>query len=489
MRAVLYIRVSTEEQGKEGYSIESQTAECQRWVLGKGYQLVDVYVDEGVSSKTLKRPDMQRMIRDVERRKFDVLVFWRLNRVTRTVKDKVFLFDLFDKYGVSLKSMTEEIDTTTASGRMVTNLLVSVAQGEREQTAENVYSTMRELSLDGKRQGAKAPYGYDLVDGNLYINEEQAKTVKMVFEMYGNNLAGFREIAVKINNAADKLDDRLWNYSMVRYVLMNPVYTGKLRWNYRKQGGHPTGNEIISVGPHDPIIEQGLFDKVNTEISKRKKGGKVATSDYAFAGILRCNRCKKAMSGLSAKKSNGRHRYYRCIGKTQYGICNMPIIKDDKLQEAFLNALDYDPKDFKKVMNVNMTKTTNARQKRIESLKKELEKIQNRKKKWQIAYANDGITLEELKDHTREDKELEEAIQKELQQIPDSQTPKISREAMLEQLILVRDLWKLSHHEKEKKAFIRDIFESITIDCGTEQSHGGPGNFAEVIVVDFKFRF
>jgi site-specific DNA recombinase len=167
----------------------------------------------------------------------------------------------------------------------------------------------------------------------------------------------------------------------------------------------------------------------------------------------------------------------------------MPIMKDEKVQEAFLKALDYDPKHLKKVININMNKAADELQKHIESLKKELERIQNRKKKWQIAYANDGITLEELKDHTREDKELEEAIQKELQQIPQDQAPKMSREETIEKITLIRELWKRSENEKVKKAFIRDVFESITVECESERSHGGPGNFAEVVVVDFKFRF
>jgi site-specific DNA recombinase len=488
MRAALYIRVSTEEQGKEGYSIESQTAVCKRWVAEKNHDLVEVYVDEGHSSKTLKRPDMQRMIRDIERKKFDVLVFWRLNRITRTVKDKVFLFDMFDQYGVSLKSMTEEIDTTTASGRMVTNLLVSVAQGEREQTAENVHSTMMELSMDGNRQGGARPFGYDLVDGKLFINEEEAEAVRMIYHMYANHLAGFREIAVSINRN-EKFGDKLFNYSTVRYVLLNPVYIGKLRWNYRKSGGKVTGNEIVSMGPHEPIVEQEVWERVNAEIRSRKTGGKVATSEYAFAGILRCARCKRAMTGFSAAKKNGRHRYYRCTGRAQYGNCTMPILKDEYIQEAFLNALDYDPKQLRKFANVNMNKSVTDRQKHIERLKKELESIQKRKKKWQIAYASDALTLEELKDRTKEDKEQEEMIQKELQSIPDSSTPKLSKEQIMEHLILVRDLWQHSQNEKVKKAFIRDVFESITVNTDTERGQGYPGKTINVHVVDFKFRF
>lgn len=488
MRAAMYIRVSDEEQVKEGYSIESQIAVCSRWAAEKGHDVVDTYVDEGVSSKTLKRPDMQRMIRDIERRKFDLLIFWRLNRVTRTVKDKVFLFDLFDRYDVSLKSMTEEIDTTTASGRMITNLLVSVAQGEREQTAENVYSTMMELHLNGKRQGAVAPFGYDLIDGKLVINDKQSAIVKQMYEMYDSNQFGFREIAVTINTEHNQPDDRLWSYTTVRYVLMNPSYCGMLRWNHRKLGGKETGKSVMTPGTHEGIIEQSVFDRVNNQIKMRKTGGKTATSDYAFAGVLRCGRCGRAMIGFSAKKSNGRHRYYRCSGRAMYGVCDMPILKDFKVEEAFLASLDYEPKQLKKFMNINMNKNTNDKQKKIDRLKKELETVQKRKKKWRLAYADEAITLEELKEHNKEDNEREEEIQKELQSIPEAQTAKWSKEEIVEQLIMIRDLWKRSTNEKVKKAFVRDAFESITVNTEIESAQGAPGVVVDAVITDLKLR-
>lgn len=488
MRAAMYIRVSDEEQVKEGYSIESQIAVCSRWLAEKGHDVVDTYVDEGVSSKTLKRHDMQRMIRDIERKKFDLLVFWRLNRVTRTVKDKVFLFDLFERYEISLKSMTEEIDTTTASGRMITNLLVSVAQGEREQTAENVYSTMMELHMNGKRQGAVAPFGYDLIDSKLVINEKQAAIVRQMFHMYDSNQYGFREIAGIINREHKEPEDRLWSYTTVRYVLMNPAYCGVLRWNHRKLGGKETGKAVVSHHTHDAIIDEAVFERVNKEIAKRKTGGKTATSEYAFGGVLKCGRCGRAMVGFSAKKSNGRHRYYRCSGRSLYKNCNMPIFKDFKVEEAFLASLDYEPKQLKKFMNINMNKSTNDKQKKIDRLKKELETVQKRKKKWRLAYADEAITLEELKEHNKEDNQREEEIQKELQSIPEAQTAKWSKDEIIEQLAMIRDSWKMSTNEKVKKAFIRDAFESITVDSEIESAHGAPGVVVEVVVTDLKLR-
>jgi site-specific DNA recombinase len=488
MRVALYIRVSDEEQVKEGYSIESQTAVCSRWAADKGHDVVETYVDEGVSSKTLKRPAMQRMIRDIERRKFDLLIFWRLNRLTRTVKDKEFLFDHFEKYDVSLKSMTEEIDTTTASGRMITNLLVSVAQGEREQTAENVHSTMMELHLSGKRQGAIAPYGYDLIDGKLVINEDHAVIIRKIFKMYDSNQAGFREIAVTINRDPDKPDDRLWDYSSIRYVLMNPAYCGDIRWNNRKLSGKTTGKEVIVTDTHPAIVNREMFKRINDEIKNRKVGGKTATSEYAFGGVLKCGRCGSAMVGFSAKKSNGQHRYYRCRKRAAQNMCDMPILKDFKVEEAFLAALDYDPKQLKKFMNVNISKSANDKQKRVAQLQKRLEAVQKRKKKWRMAYAAEVITLEELKEHTQEDNAEEELIQQELNTMPESTNSRWTKDEVLEQLYQVRELWKKSGNEKVKKAFVRDVFERITVNTETERGQGAPGSVIDCMVTDFKLR-
>jgi site-specific DNA recombinase len=487
VRAVIYKRVSDDEQVKEGYSLDSQRAICMRWIADKNYSLVDEYTDEGKSAKNMKRPDLQRLMRDIESRKFDVLVFWRLNRLTRNLKDKIHLFELCDKYNVSIKSMSEEIDTTTASGRMVTNLLVSVAQGEREQTAENVHATMLELAMKGVRNGAVAPYGYDSVDGKLVINPMEAEVVKRIYALYQRNI-GIRGIAKMFNNDSIPKGDRVgtWSDNSVYYILTNPTYCGKLRWNYRKQAGKRTGNEIIADGDHEPIISEEEFQRVQKMRELRAKIGKRATSIYCFTGVLRCERCGYAMIGDSKPTKHGRSRYYKCIGRHNYGTCKMPNIAERSVHEAFLGVFDPDPANLEQYYVSEVAVASDEAQLR-DQLESELESILKRKKKWQIAYANDAITLEELKEHTDEDKKREEYIKKELEGMTEQKRSHMDPSEVIQQLKHLRKLWYQIDDEIAKKNFINEVFSHITINTEVTEAKGGPGRRVPCYVADWDF--
>jgi len=487
VRGIQYIRVSDEEQAIEGYSITAQKSLLDRKFAEWGANLVGVYVDEGYSAKNMRRPDLQRLIKDIETIRPDFIAFWKLDRWTRDGRDWHVLQDILKKHSVELRSaIGENLKETTAFDRFNVGLNVLLGQFEREQISERVHFVMMERHQKGLRNGAKAPYGYDLENGKLVINPEQAEIVKKIFDMYTNKLAGFREIAVSLNRDPNKPDDKIWNYSAVRYVLTNPAYCGKLRWNYRKASGKPTGQAVISESDHEPIIDEVLFQRVFNEISLRSKGGKTVSSDYAFSGILRCARCGYAMTGFSAKKSNGRHRYYRCTGRAQYGTCNMPTVNDVKVQEAFLSSLAYDSEQLRKLIKISIDSAVSERQDYLESLKKELEQIKRRKKKWQLAYADDAITLEELKERTSEDNQRETELLEEIRSIPEHTETRLTKEEIVNQLSKVREVWENTDDEKAKKIFLREIFESITINCTAEYTKGGPGRFAEVVVTDFK---
>jgi len=486
MRAAIYIRVSTEDQAKEGYSIDSQKEVCMRWIQEKKYDLVAEYIDDGYSSKSLKRPSIQRMIKEVPARKFDVLVFWRLNRLTRSVKDKVTLFELFDRYNVSLKSMSEELDTTTASGRMVTNVLVSVAQGEREQTAENVFSTMYEQALKGKRNGAVAPFGYDLVNSELIVNPAKAEIVKRIFKMYQQNY-GALAIAKQFNREGVPYKNT-WNYYIVQYIINNPVYCGKLRWNYRKAQGQRTGKEIIVPGSHEPIISEEEFNYVQKLKERRWKEGKKATSEFPYTGLLRCSKCGYSMIGYSRKVKHGKKRYYRCLGRVNYGICNMPFIAEDTVTEAFLSSLELPQDEIEKLLNFDEAAEDDDNAKYMDQLKNELDTIQRRKRKWQEAYANDVISLDDLRQRTAEDRAREDFIRLELSKSDVQEKSPWTKEEIIQQLRELRKLWYNIENEAAKKNFLNDVFESIVIHTDVTDAKGGPGRFVPITFKEWKFK-
>lgn len=485
MRAVIYIRVSTEEQAREGYSVTAQKDVLLRWIAERGHDFVDEYIDDGYSGKSLKRPQIQRLINDMSSRKFDLLVFWRMNRLTRSVKDKITLFELIDKHRIELKSYTEEIDTTTAAGRMTTNILMSVAQGEREQTSENVHGTMMERSLKGLRNGAVAPYGYELVDKKLVINKEEAQIVKRIFETYQENRSTTYIAKMLTKENVPKGDLNKWSQFSVHYILSNPVYCGKLRWNYRKSSGARTGKEVVVAALHEPIISLEEYDRVEQMRKRRKREGRKVTSDYPYTSTIQCIRCGYGMIGSSRKIVNGRQRFYKCVGRFNYGLCDMPVIAEKAIDTAFLAAI----KSIKNIKRlISLKEPLEDRQDYITVLQKELDSIKKRQHKFQLAYANDAMTLEELKAHKEDDRAREELIKKELEYVPSKEVGKWTKEEIISQLVGLPEIWIVASNEA-KKIFMNEVFDKIVIETDSVVSSKSGSKFvANVIIKSFSFR-
>lgn len=338
MRAAIYVRVSTEEQAREGYSISAQIQRLEDFARSQDWVIFDHYIDDGYSAKNLNRPDMNRMIKDIREKKFDVVLVYRLDRMVRSVSDLHELLELFDSNNVKFKSATEMFDTTSAMGRFFITLVAAMAQWERENLAERVYMGMRRMVEESKRPGAMAPFGYDLVDGELVINEEEAKWVKKIFK--GFLYKGRTAIAAMLNDAGVKTKKgNYWNDSVVTFIVNNPVYCGLIRWNHRKVSGRKTNEEILVEGNHQPIISKELFDKVKLVQSERAGRGYKGNSEYPFSGVLRCSRCGKVLIGAKRKRKNGYNRFYRCAGRTQFKICDLPMVSEEVLEELFLNHL------------------------------------------------------------------------------------------------------------------------------------------------------
>jgi site-specific DNA recombinase len=465
MRGIQYIRVSDEEQAIEGFSIQAQKAMLDRKFKEWEATCEGVYIDDGYSAKNLNRPDLQRLIQELPQTKPDFIAFWKLDRWTRQGKDWHQLKDMTK--GIKLRSaIGENTNEETAFNRFNVGLNVLLGQFEREQISERVHFVMMERHLKGLRNGAKAPYGYELKDGKLVVVESQAEVIRKIFDMY-QSLEGFRGIATKINQ---EYPDRLWSYSTVRYALMNPIYTGKLRWNHRS-GGKIDGKEILADADHEPIISVETFEKVNQEISSRSKGGKTVVSDHIFSGVLKCARCGSAMVGFTANKS----KYYRCVRRVNYNDCKQPIVKLTRLEEMFLESIQYDSEQMRKYLNV----TTDDGQ-RKDKLISELEALRKRKKKWQIAYADDAISLQDYKDRVAEDAKREVEIETELK----AAKPSIDKKEILDTLNQIQKLW-VNAPDREKKMFVRELFKSITV-MAVSQGRGSPGKQAILTITDLE---
>lgn len=486
MKVAIYVRVSTEEQAKEGYSIEAQKNRLAKFVESQeDWEIYDFFIDDGYSAKDLNRPEIKRLVSGLKEKKFDVVLVYRLDRLVRSVLNLHELLEKFDKYDVKFKSATEVFDTTSAIGRFFITLVGAMAQWERENTAERVKMGMDTKALSGARNGATPPFGYDLENGTLVINPIEAEVVKRIFAMY-NNGNGIKAIVTAFNRENVPKRGAEWAYGSLYYILNNPVYYGMIRWNYRKFNGNLTGNEMLIDGEHNAIISEKEFEQSQTVRKGRKKEGKRSTSAFVYTGVLKCNRCGYAMIGGSRKVKNGRISFYRCMGRFHKGKCNMPIIKEDNITKLLLDhlALTIDDEIIQQ-----MAVTTDSNEPDYVELRNQLEadleQIKKRKKRWQLAFGEGAITIDELKSHTSEDTKTEEYYKKQLAELPkENERSQVDVNELATQLRLLKDIWNTLEIQTQKE-IIRSCFESITVDADESDFKPGPGNSIPVILKEY----
>ncbi|WP_134685940.1 recombinase family protein [Brevibacillus migulae] len=343
-RAALYIRVSTEEQAKDGFSIAAQREKLSWYASSQDWLIVDHYIDEGYSAKDLDRPALQRMLHDIRRQKIDIVLVYRLDRLTRSVLDLYQLLEEWERVQVSFRSCTEVYDTTTAIGRLFITLVAALAQWERENLAERVKLGMEQMALEEKRPGGPPPYGYRLHEGSLRINPQEAEVVRKIFSLH--------EIGKSLSDIAQVLNDQQlpsrtgarWSATTLSHMLQNHVYYGALRWNYAEGGQKKNSPDtwIIREGTHPPIIDKMTFLTAQRLLeARRQQHGRALASDFLFAGKVICARCGELMYGktIRTKKKEGEYylnRYYLCK-KQRQKECNAPAIRETALEELFLS--------------------------------------------------------------------------------------------------------------------------------------------------------
>lgn len=258
MRVAAYIRVSTLDQAREGYSLAAQHGSLKRWASDHGHTIVDIYEDPGISGKDIAhRPAMVRLLDDVQKDKFDILVVWALSRLTRSVADLYDIWDHLNNHSVSLISYTEGFDTTKPMGRAMMGILGVFAQMEREITAERVIAATMERAAQGKRTCSEV-LGYDR-DGkdSLKINEKEAEYVRFAYLTYlrTHNLSYTAEMAA-LRGYRGKRGKAPAPWS-VRIMLTRPIYCG-----YNSLHGY------LYPGQHEPIIDVQTYDRVQRLLAK-----------------------------------------------------------------------------------------------------------------------------------------------------------------------------------------------------------------------------
>ncbi|CAH0120791.1 hypothetical protein PAE9249_03314 [Paenibacillus sp. CECT 9249] len=352
-KAALYLRVSTEEQKKEGFSLGAQEEILKGYCVSKGYEVFEIYNDGGYSGKDFNRPDMQRLLRDSRDHKFDIVLAIAVDRISRSNLDVLTFVDReLHPRGQKLVISTCDIDSSTETGKMFISLLGTFAEYERRLIVGRVKKGMEKRASEGLTNGGRT-LGYDSVDGKLVVNAEEAAIVKEIFELRAEG-KGFKTIATMLNKKGKKTKGTKtkpgssFSINAVKTILVNEKYTGsmswgKLRdWSSKRRAGK--SDPTIVQEAHEAIIDMELWNKVqavnklnNEQYSSQSNNLK---GEFILTGLLRCPVCGAGtvMSKSQKRDGSGYHLYYMCQtyhskGKTE---CGSNLIKKELVEEQVL---------------------------------------------------------------------------------------------------------------------------------------------------------
>lgn len=418
-RVAIYCRVSTTEQAEEGYSIDEQNIKIREYCEKEGHEIYNLYEDRGISGKNItNRPGIKQLLNDATNNKFDLVVVWKLNRISRKLLDILNIVELLNKHNIVFRSLTEKFETETPSGKLQLNIMGAIGEFERETIAENVKMGLLARAREGRWNGGVV-LGYDLIElpnegrkrknTRLEINEKEASTVRRIFELYSQG-HGYKAVVNRVNKEGYKTKRNLeFSVNTVKEILKNPVYIGKIRYNVRqewskKRRNNINENPILSDGIHEPIIDLETWNKVQVILKERsKKHNKIYDSEFPLTGILRCPVCGAGMTIMRStrKRKDGTKKvneYYACGNWKNKGtaVCNSNSIRVEVADEYVLNKimeLINDETILRKVVdNINQNKSTKLKPtlEKLEQINKEVEKLIIKKNK-NIELFEEGI--------------------------------------------------------------------------------------------------
>lgn len=323
MKVAIYCRVSTEDQA-EAKTIENQIEFSQKYCELHGLEIYKFYLDDGVSGTIplFERPAGKRMFEDGKEGHFKAVYVYRLDRLARTTLDILSTHDKLDKQGIVLKSMTESFDTSTPSGKFFMTTLGGIAEIERSTIAERMKLGKARAIKEGRWPGGPPPYGYDIKDKLLVINQQEAETIKLIFKLYNEDdmstiaiadyltAAGYHTPSIGRNPKGKTAN--IWYGNKVWGILTNTVYKGEFRYGKNK----PKENQKKFSCP--AIITTIQWDQTQKKLKSNYFNAKRnAKHEYLLRGLIKCGSCGRNYCG-DGSHNKGKYHYYRCTGNSSF---------------------------------------------------------------------------------------------------------------------------------------------------------------------------
>ena len=433
----LYVRVSTDIQ-VDGYSIDEQLERLRKFCEAHGWKIYKEYVDPGFSGSNIDRPAMVKMLKDVREKKFNAVLVYKLDRLSRSQKDTLYLIEEeFLPNNVDFISMSENFDTSTPFGKAMIGILSVFAQLEREQIKERMAMGHIGRAKSGYwRGGSNPPIGYDFIDGNLVINEYEALQVRKIFSLFlgGESMHG---IAAYMNENYTNKYSNYKHTATISTILRNQLYIGKIMYK-----------GVLYDGVHEPIIDEHTFNRAQLRYAE------ISTKDshhyrspfkgkHLLSGLVFCGHCnaryfvwtsrasKKDEFGKQAKKGE-KYAYYKCYSRDKnkqmktVDFCDNPTYKVALLDRIVLDEIKKLKLDPNYLEQLVVAPDTESVDEEIRILKDKLKDISNKIDKLMDLYTLGTIPMDEkskrIKPLYQETEKLENQI---TEVIDNSQEPDV----------------------------------------------------------------
>jgi len=494
METAIYVRVSTEEQAQEGFSVRAQEQKLKDYARIKEWSIYNIYVDEGISGKNIiDRPAVNKMIEDIEKGLVKNVVVFKIDRLTRSTADLAYLIELFNKHDCAFNSLMESIDTHTASGRMFIKIIGIFAEFERENIAERVrLGCERKVKEGYSLCNKQISYGYDRPKGQKIqtINEEESKIVKEIFEMVVNQNKSYLAIAKILNvRGIPTKNNTIWRPVTIKQIIENCNYIGQVRYAIMDES-----RGFVIDGLHEPIIEVKLYEEAQRLIRKNKKITKTKKPrpENYYLGFLHCPKCgmKLRVHGTYYKtkkdiddQQSGYLCSYKCLNN-DVGACGgfgaVSHKKIDKAFEEYMRKIS-DIEEMEGIQIQSQKDKKEKLEKILKSYKNTTQRLDNKGNDILSLYINEKIGFEEYRRLIDKIEEEKADIQHEIDKmdIPKEDISNISKEDIV---LEFRENWTNLTNEEKRQFLIKFIKE---IKFSAEKNNANKKWIVEIENVEF----
>jgi len=466
-KVVLYVRVSTKEQAEEGYSVGAQLEKMRYYCKSKEWIITEEYVDGGFSGSNMDRPALEKLIRDASHHKMDMVLVYKLDRLSRSQKDTLYLIEeIFNANGVDFTSMQENFDTSTPLGMAMVGILSVFAQLERSQIAERMMMGKDARAKEGRYLGHETPpigYDYDQIKGELIPIEYEALQVREIYRMFIEENMPILAIQKAMH---EKYTNRYGDYgfdSTIRNILTNPVYTGRFMYK----------GEIYN-STHEPIIDDETFAKAGELLDLRKKKNDRRKSapfkpTTLLAGLIWCGQCGARLGGDTQqhryKDKKYSKRFYACYTRKK----NPKMMTADSCDMRYIDRDELDAFVWDEILSLSL-KVKNGEDvfeepdhdEETKIIEKEIKSVDEKIMKLMDLYSVGSMPTDLL---TSKIQKLNEDKQKLVDQITELETPNenINKNEILDHLRSAKEI-KENGSLDDQRALIFALIDRITIN-------------------------